>query len=512
MALDASNKIINSQDGIVVDGTSVEGGYFVTPSIEITSTGEAGKIPSYACIEGALCYCTGDSKFYQHDGTTWVEAKLGGGLGDQDVLKVINPIAAEAQAATRYYDLKPEPSGQSGYIYWRVNPSYNWSGFEIKEGYRYTATVEPHDAGGNGNLPMATQSVLLTDTTPVADVGLDNATAINSFTDIEFMVASGTTTTLAQDFEGNFIPFGYGILSFIAPYSGYAFIQRTDGTDLHTISISETNPNSCETGKVVIDGNLEISGDINFGTDSHFAFGTVEGTDFIADHAKVKNAPVEDDDVVNLKTLREWVPSGTNSKKYLLVAMSTGGAAGSYTLNNLPYSTLMNHYDSSRDIAQGTVVLKTGTTYYLELDIITGDEGAVTAELTTPTGDPGTTMILTFTAHDGGSYSFPTFLTGQFTEDGSTFTAAINCQNVPVFGNISIYSLESATGSSDISDYQGNAKINGNLEVTGNLSFDGDLEMSSIEAQSIKINGKRVLTEDDLANLVAYPAAEDYTF
>lgn len=372
MALDASNKIINSQDGIVVDGTSVEGGYFVTPSIEITSTGEAGKIPSYACIEGALCYCTGDSKFYQHDGTTWVEAKLGGGLGDQDVLKVINPIAAEAQAATRYYDLKPEPSGQSGYIYWRVNTSYNWSGFEIKEGYRYTATVEPHDAGWNGNLPMATQSVLLTDTTPVADVGLDNATAINSFTDIEFMVASGTTTTLAQDFEGNFIPFGYGILSFIAPYSGYAFIQRTDGTDLHTISISETNPNSCETGKVVIDGNLEISGDINFGTDSHFAFGTVEGTDFIADNAKVKNAPTEDDDVVNLKTLREWVPSNKSDKEYLTVTMSSG-TVKSWTLDHIDTfqgSEFRNtHYVASSTYFNGIASLNTSKTYYCEYKV-----------------------------------------------------------------------------------------------------------------------------------------------
>lgn len=50
---------------------------------------------------------------------------------------------------------------------------------------------------------------------------------------------------------------------------------------------------------VEIDGDLEVTGDLSFGADSHLVFGTVEGSDFIADYAKVKNAPVEDDDVVN---------------------------------------------------------------------------------------------------------------------------------------------------------------------------------------------------------------------
>lgn len=80
MALDASNKIINSQDGVVVDGTSVAGGYFVVNSIQVTSTGESGKIPDYACIKGALCYCTADSNFYQCTSTeakTWEKANFG---------------------------------------------------------------------------------------------------------------------------------------------------------------------------------------------------------------------------------------------------------------------------------------------------------------------------------------------------------------------------------------------------------------------------------------------------
>lgn len=50
---------------------------------------------------------------------------------------------------------------------------------------------------------------------------------------------------------------------------------------------------------LTVDGNLTVAGDLSFGADSHLVFGTIEGTDFIADYAKVKNAPTEADDVVN---------------------------------------------------------------------------------------------------------------------------------------------------------------------------------------------------------------------
>ena len=76
--LNLMNTAFNGNGGTVISGEAVKGGYFVTPSIEITTTGESGKIPAYACVVGTLCYCTGDSKFYQYNGSAWVEAKLGG--------------------------------------------------------------------------------------------------------------------------------------------------------------------------------------------------------------------------------------------------------------------------------------------------------------------------------------------------------------------------------------------------------------------------------------------------
>jgi hypothetical protein len=70
MALDANNEIINGNGGIVVKATAVSGGYFITNSIKITDKNEAGKIPDYACVDKALCYCTSDNKFYQYSEIT----------------------------------------------------------------------------------------------------------------------------------------------------------------------------------------------------------------------------------------------------------------------------------------------------------------------------------------------------------------------------------------------------------------------------------------------------------
>ena len=60
----------------IVDGKEVEGGYFVCETLP--STG------SY-WTTGQLCYCTGDSQFYQYNGSTWEPANLGGGSSDLNI-------------------------------------------------------------------------------------------------------------------------------------------------------------------------------------------------------------------------------------------------------------------------------------------------------------------------------------------------------------------------------------------------------------------------------------------
>jgi hypothetical protein len=48
-------------------------------------------------------------------------------------------------------------------------------------------------------------------------------------------------------------------------------------------------------------------------------------------------------------------------------------------------------------------------------------------------------------------------------------------------------------------DLTGDVTIGGNLEVGGDLKFNGDFEIASLDAQSVKVNGKRVLVEGDVA-------------
>ena len=51
----------------IVNANQVAGGYFVCASVPTSGTWQAGQ----------LCYCTGDSKFYQYDGSSWKEKELG---------------------------------------------------------------------------------------------------------------------------------------------------------------------------------------------------------------------------------------------------------------------------------------------------------------------------------------------------------------------------------------------------------------------------------------------------
>ena len=51
----------------IVNANQVAGGYFVCASVPTSGTWQAGQ----------LCYCTGDSKFYQYDGSSWKEKEFG---------------------------------------------------------------------------------------------------------------------------------------------------------------------------------------------------------------------------------------------------------------------------------------------------------------------------------------------------------------------------------------------------------------------------------------------------
>lgn len=68
MAITISNaaaKVVNLAGGTVAASVDIEGGYFSIDTLE--------NIPVHAKVVGALCYCTSEFKFYQYDGTDWVE-------------------------------------------------------------------------------------------------------------------------------------------------------------------------------------------------------------------------------------------------------------------------------------------------------------------------------------------------------------------------------------------------------------------------------------------------------
>lgn len=82
MALTINTNIINqTEGGHLIDAKNVKGGYFVvdTSPNNITDT---NILPKDTKVSGSLCYCTGDKKFYQYNGSAWVEAKLGSSISE----------------------------------------------------------------------------------------------------------------------------------------------------------------------------------------------------------------------------------------------------------------------------------------------------------------------------------------------------------------------------------------------------------------------------------------------
>lgn len=62
-------------DNVVVESKYVKGGFIV-----VSSTTERDALKGNSgenIIEGSLCYCTADSKFYQYNGAAWAEKEFG---------------------------------------------------------------------------------------------------------------------------------------------------------------------------------------------------------------------------------------------------------------------------------------------------------------------------------------------------------------------------------------------------------------------------------------------------
>ena len=73
MALTVNTNIINDTDQYLIDAKNVKGTYVV-----VATATERDSLPAATRMNGSLCYCQEDSKFYQYDGKDWVEKGFGG--------------------------------------------------------------------------------------------------------------------------------------------------------------------------------------------------------------------------------------------------------------------------------------------------------------------------------------------------------------------------------------------------------------------------------------------------
>ena len=72
MALTVNTQIINDTDQHLLDAKNVKGTFVV-----VASTTERNALPAATTVNGSLCYCTADSKFYQYNGSSWQEKEFG---------------------------------------------------------------------------------------------------------------------------------------------------------------------------------------------------------------------------------------------------------------------------------------------------------------------------------------------------------------------------------------------------------------------------------------------------
>lgn len=85
----------------IVNANQVAGGFFVCASVLTSGTWQTGQ----------LCYCTGDSKFYQYDGTEWREKEFGtNNIATSSVLGLVKS-STTGTAANRDYNVQVNSDG-----------------------------------------------------------------------------------------------------------------------------------------------------------------------------------------------------------------------------------------------------------------------------------------------------------------------------------------------------------------------------------------------------------------
>lgn len=143
----------NTNRDKIVQGYQVEGGYFVCESLPTTGTWATGQ----------LCYCQADNKFYQYNGTNWVEKEFG----------------TKVEASTTNGKIKL--AGVDTTVYTHATHASKGSGL-------YKITV---DSEGHVSAATAVQTADITGLGIQAEIDADNKLAANLISGLAAVATSG---------------------------------------------------------------------------------------------------------------------------------------------------------------------------------------------------------------------------------------------------------------------------------------------------------------------------------
>ena len=200
--LNLMNTAYNGAGGTVLSGDAVKGGYFVTDTI--------ANIPSWSNVQGTLCYCTGDSKFYQYNGSSWAEKEFGtNSIATSSVLGLVKS-STTGTTANRDYNVQVKSDGTMKVnVPWTDTDTNTWRGIQdnltststtdslsAKQGKELKALVDGKlsTSGGtlNGNLAVTgttSSTGLITQGSPSSD---STITSMNRFAADLFVSGNGS--------------------------------------------------------------------------------------------------------------------------------------------------------------------------------------------------------------------------------------------------------------------------------------------------------------------------------
>ena len=90
MALTINTNIVNDTDQYLLDAKNVKGGYVVVDNIA-----ERDSLPVATRVEGTLCFCRADGKYYRYAGSSWLE--------DLNMNKKADKTTADEQSKNKYW-------------------------------------------------------------------------------------------------------------------------------------------------------------------------------------------------------------------------------------------------------------------------------------------------------------------------------------------------------------------------------------------------------------------------